>query len=408
MPDGRDNQPNEQKSEEQTPAGGMDRRKFLGALGAVSAAAAFLGRGGPAKAETPTTYWFYDSFGNVIPVDSDAITAGITPPPLPTGISIGLNGPTGEPLDAGSTYVTDGYTQPNIVLLMVDQMRLPRWLTPSQRNTLFNYIMPNLYGTTSSLASKSTSYLNYFVAAVACTPSRATLLTGLYPQQTCMFATELSGAAPALQPYNGGSGFATIGDVLSQQLNNQANGPMPVYDTAWIGKWHVSDMEFGAGANPTGANGPLDYGFSSLYNIPTNSYLGVYPNTYPSPNGMENESTAGYNLMGNLTGFTYNVGAGDPLDVNAGGLNIHPPSEFQLSDAAIYHAFQSYWLPNAPTANPWFLGLSFIGPHDMQSFPWAFGLASDANGQMCGSLPNTYSCCANGDTSGFYPPPVLG
>ena len=50
--------------------------------------------------------------------------------------------------------------------------------------------------------------------------------------------------------------------------------------------------------------------------------------------------------MGALPSFTYNVAAGDPLDVNAGGLNIHPPSGFQLSDAAIYHAFHSYWLPN--------------------------------------------------------------
>src|ERR1700677_3177898 len=181
VPDGRDNQPNEQKSEEQTPAGGMDRRKFLGALGAVTAAAAFLGRGGPAKAETPTTYWFYDSFGNVIPVDSDAIAAGITPPPLPSGISIGLNGPTGEALGTGSTYITDGYPQPNIVLLMVDQMRLPRWLKSSQRTTLYQYIMPNLYGPAPlpSLVNKATSYHNYFVAAVACTPSRSTLLTGL-------------------------------------------------------------------------------------------------------------------------------------------------------------------------------------------------------------------------------------
>ena len=88
----------------------------------------------------------------------------------------------------------------------------------------------------------ATSYPNYFVAAVACTPSRSTLLTGLYPQQTCMFATEDSAAAPALQPYDGGNGFATIGDVLSQQLNNSGMQMLNIYDTAWIGKWHVSDL----------------------------------------------------------------------------------------------------------------------------------------------------------------------
>ncbi len=166
------------------------------------------------------------------------------------------------------------------------------------------------------------------------------------------------------------------------------------------GAWH--------GSNPTGANGPLDYGFSSPFNLPTNAFSSPYPNCYSSPNGLENESTAGYNLMGALPSFTYNVAAGDPLDVNAGGLNIHPPSYFQLSDAAIYHAFHSYWLPNHASSTPWFLGLSFIGPHDIQSFPWAFGLASNADGQACGISPNTYNCALDGDRSGFYPPPVLG
>ena len=66
-----------------------------------------------------------------------------------------------------------------------------------------------------------------------------------------------------------------------------------IYDTAWIGKWHVSDLEFGTGSNPTGANGPLDYGFSSPFNLPTNAFSSPYPNHYSSPNGLENESTAG-------------------------------------------------------------------------------------------------------------------
>ncbi len=408
MADGRDNEPNEQKSEGQTPAGGINRRTFLGTLGAATAAAAFLGRGDPARAQSPT-YWFYDSFGNVIPVDADAIAAGIYPPPLPSGVTIGPDGPVGAPPSSGSTYVTNGYAQPNILLLMVDQMRLPRWLTSTQRTTLFSSIMPNLYGTSDSLISTATSYPNYFVAAVACTPSRSTLLTGLYPQQTCMFATEDTAAAPALQPYDGGNGFATIGDVLSQQLTNSGMQMLNIYDTAWIGKWHVSDLEFGTGSNPTGANGPLDYGFSSPFNLPTNAHSSPFPNHYPSPNGLQNESTAGDNLTGRLLGFTYNVAAGDPLDVNAGGLDIGPPSGFHLSDAAIYHAFHNYWLPNHASASvPWFLGLSFIGPHDMQSFPWAFGLASNADGQACGISPNTYNCALDGGTSGFYPPPVLG
>ena len=333
----------------------------------------------------------------------------IVPPPLPAGVTVGPDGPTADPLTSGSTYVTNGYNQPNIVLIMVDQMRLPRWLTPSQRTTLFSNIMPNLYGS-SGFASNASTFPNYFVAATACTPSRSALLTGLYAQQTCMFQTQDIGApdAPALQPYNGGNGFATIGDVLSQSLTNQSGGSVPTYNCAWIGKWHVSDLEFGAGANPTGANGPSDYGFTNPYSLPTNSYSTIYPNTYPSPNGMENESTGGDNLIAGLPAFTYNVAAGDPGDVNAGTLNIHPVTGYiQITDAAIYHAFHSYWLTNPPPA-PWFLSVSFVGQHDIQSFPWAFGLSSNPNGQACGSSPNDYGCAADGNPKGFYPPPVLG
>jgi arylsulfatase A-like enzyme len=382
------------------PGGGIDRRKFLGALGVAAAAGAFLGRGGPASGQSPspTTNWFYDSFGNVVPEADDAVAAGIVPPPLPVRVTPGGAPPPTSPV----TYVTNNYAQPNILLIMVDQMRLPRWLTPSQRTTLFSNIMPNLYGS-SGFASSATTFPNYFVAAVACTPSRSTLLTGLYPQQTCMFATQDVSSAPSLQPYGSG-GFPTIGDVLSQSLNNQAGGMLPTYNTAWIGKWHVSDLEL-SGTGP-GSNGPSDYGFTNPFSLPTNVYSMIYPKPYPSPNGLENEATHGYNLKGGLQTFIYNTAAGDPGDVNAGTLNIHNHAGYQISDAAIYHAFHSYWL-NTPPPTPWFLSVSFIGPHDMQSFPWALGLATDLNGQACGPS-NDFGCCYNGDTGGFYPPPVLG
>ena len=405
MDDARDNESNEQKPEQQA-GGGIDRRKFLGALGAAAAAGAFLGRGGPLKAQD-AVYWFYDSFGNVVPAAADAIAAGILPPPLPEGVSAGSFSPL---TSCDETYVTGGYAQPNILVIMVDQMRLPRWLTPSQRSTLFSNIMPNVYGSgSSSLAYNAVNLPNYFVADTACTPSRATFLTGLYAQQTCIFQTQSLGATPpSLQPYNNGAGFATIGDVLRQRLPINCDGgvnSLP-YDTAWIGKWHVSDLAFGTGADPTGANGPLDYGFTSQFCIPTNAYSTPYHNAYPSPNGMENESTGGDNLIGGLPQFTYNTAAGDPGDVNAHTLNIHPRTGYlQLSDAAIYHAFHSYWLNTAPS--PWFLALSFVGPHDIQSFPWAFGLSSNLNGQACGPS-NDFACSSHGPTVGFYPPPVLG
>src|ERR1017187_9051523 len=82
-------------SEQSSP--GLDRRKFLGALGAT-AAAALLGPEG-AKLSGQST----------------------SPPPVPSQQS---------PADPfmGPTYVTQGYNQPNILMIMVDQMGTPRWL----------------------------------------------------------------------------------------------------------------------------------------------------------------------------------------------------------------------------------------------------------------------------------------
>jgi arylsulfatase A-like enzyme len=401
---------------------GLNRREFLGALGAAAAAGAFLGRGGDEAQGQQATYWFYDSFGNVVPVDPAVIAAGIYPPPLPEGVTPPLPGAPATPgVTCGSTYVTGAYRQPNILLIMVDQMRYPRWLTQSQRDTFNAKIMPNVYGTT-GLASRSSSFENYFVAANSCTPSRCALLTGLYPQQTSMFSTEGIKTAPALQPWNSGSGFPTIGDVLRQSLNiNCDSGVLSTpYDTAWIGKWHVSDVDF----TNIGATGPNAYGFSSQYNIPTPSGGlpdNPYPNTsvgYPSPNGTQNEG-AGGDTLGNAIApwvprFTYNILATppDPLDVNDNTLNIqqYPAPYYQLSDAAIYHAFKEYWLVGHPNTltTPWFLGLSFINPHDITFFPYGFGLATNASGQYCGSGYDFGCNPPNAITAGYFPPPVLG
>lgn len=225
------------KHDASTP-GGIRRRDFIGALGAAATAGAFLGKAERLAGQS-AVYWYYDSFGNVVPASPDTIGVGVYPPPLPAGVTPGA--PASLPAMCPRTYVTDGYNQTNILLIMVDQMRLPRWLTAAQR-TIFNQeIMPNVFnaGVSTSSVSNSYQFRNYFVAAARCTSSRATLLTGLYPQQTCVFVTQAQGMyiAPSLEPYDGGNGFATIGDVLSSTfpINCRGQGGTSVAcDTAWI------------------------------------------------------------------------------------------------------------------------------------------------------------------------------
>lgn len=252
------NEPPEHKPEGTTPPPGrveqLKRRSFLAAMAGAATAGVLLNRGAKLRGQSPSaqTYWYYDSFGNVVPVDPSVTAAGVVSPPLPAGVTPATSSPTSPPaLDPGScvsgTYINNGYHRPNILLIMVDQLRYPRWLS-SPQYTAFQKFMPNLFGTSNSLWNKSYLFPNYFVAATACTPSRATLLTGLYSQQTCMFVTQESSAEPSLQPWNQGGvtgwGFPTIGDVLSQTLQNCSGGPVPAYDTAWIGKWHESDDNF--------------------------------------------------------------------------------------------------------------------------------------------------------------------
>src|ERR1017187_4570704 len=71
---------------ERTPLG-LDRRKFLGALGGATAAAAFLGSEGARVSgqspNPPPPVLYEDSFGNILPCSSDTVAAGIYPPPIP-------------------------------------------------------------------------------------------------------------------------------------------------------------------------------------------------------------------------------------------------------------------------------------------------------------------------------------
>src|ERR1019366_1700739 len=223
---------------------------------------------GANQSTTPPPVLYQDSFGNIGPADPAALAAEIVPPPVPSQDS---------PDSSGTTFVNPNYpnyTQPNILMIMVDQMGTPRWL-PQGGPTAIDNLLHNLR----DLRNQSCVLLNFCGAATACTPDRATLLTGLYSQQTYIFTTLENSGEPELIPYTGpippdptSVGFPTIGNVLSQKLpigttGNTSQG----YDTVWIGKWHLSAI--GTGPNNTctssGSGGPTAYGFNDIsYCIP--------------------------------------------------------------------------------------------------------------------------------------------
>jgi arylsulfatase A-like enzyme len=205
-------------------------------------------------------------------------------------------------------------TNPNILVVMVDQMRWPTWLTGSQNNVLKETILPNIFG---KLRDRSYVFEQYYTAATVCTAARGTLLTGLYAPQTAKYegAGDQSGTPPNLNP-----AFQTWGAALPA-LNPLYGGNM-----WWFGKWHLSDC---IGSTPL-----------APYNLNTSTYPGGAAGN-PSPDGEPNEGANG----GAFDGVTY------------------------ASDAMITADFVAWLQGEAPTAAPWCATVSLNNPHDITDAP---------------------------------------
>ena len=189
---------------------------------------------------------------------------------LAAGALLGAAGASTPPAQAQST--SGGWTpppvlkNPNILVIMVDQMRPPMWMNASQQAALSQTVLPNIMG---RIQNNSYCFNEFFVSATACTASRSTLLTGLYAPQTAMYLNLEPGTTlPALNP-----AFPTWGQALAA-LNPAYQG-----NVWWFGRWHLSE---GLNASPL-----LPYGFR------TRTYPGgPAPYNYP-PHGFTNEGTDG-------------------------------------------------------------------------------------------------------------------
>jgi arylsulfatase A-like enzyme len=157
-------------------------------------------------------------------------------------------------LEAASSAGAKPGQRPNIVFILVDEMRFPTVFpagitTPEQFLTQY---MPNVH----YLWQRGVKFERYYSSGNACSPARATIATGLYPHQQWLLATRTIGG-PSLQ-----TGFPTYGRLLRRLYN---------YQTPYFGKWHLSDPP----ADGT-TNGYLqNYGFDGQ--------------TVPDPTGVNGE-----------------------------------------------------------------------------------------------------------------------
>ncbi len=139
---------------------------------------------------------------------------------------------------------TPSAERPNILVILVDQLRFPVWFSPTADGT---GLPPNLR----RLREGAVSFGGHYTASNDCTPARSTLLTGLYTHQTgCMIT-----GGSTLDP-----GFPTWGTMLSDHG----------YRSRWYGKWHLTHGD-GTWRRARGQRALARYGFEG--------------GTFPSPNG---------------------------------------------------------------------------------------------------------------------------
>jgi arylsulfatase A-like enzyme len=152
--------------------------------------------------------------------------------------------PQGPTQSAGGPHQTSRKARPNILVIVVDQLRYPQWFSPDPGGL---GLPPNLR----RLRQGAVSFARHYTASNDCSPARSTLLTGLYTHQTgCMIT-----GGSTLDP-----GFPTWGTMLRDHG----------YRTRWLGKWHLTHG---------------DNHWTALTGEPGLEHYGFAGGIYPSPDG---------------------------------------------------------------------------------------------------------------------------
>ena len=227
-----------------------------------------------------------------------------------------------NPLTSGGEQASARPSHPNILLVLVDEMRLPppgygptegevpdvkeilSFATALSQGNSFARFFPGLL----RLRKNAAVLRKHYIAAAACSPSRTTFLTGQYP--SLHGVTQVTGTFSVADEvkYLDADGVPTAGDWF------RAAG----YDSYYFGKWHVSDT-----SQETGVTSLEDWGFSD------------YTPSYPEP---------------------------DSSTVNLG----------TYRDPGFADIIQNFFETKASSEKPWFAVASFLNPHDIGAYPAPF------------------------------------
>jgi arylsulfatase A-like enzyme len=217
---------------------------------------------------------------------------------------------------------TPNGTRPNILLVLVDQMRLPpdgygpnqgeaagvREILRFEKQLSPNNSYARFFPALLRLRRNAVAMRRHYIAATACAPSRTTFLTGQYPSLHKVDQVDgLFKGADEVQ-FLDPTGVPTIGDWFG------AAG----YQSYYFGKWHVSHVEQPYDLSPWGFSG--------------------WQTSGPEPHGS---------------------------DPNNLGAHRDPGFADIVSDFLQRKGSE-------PAGSPWFAVASLVNPHDIAAYPFPF------------------------------------
>ncbi len=218
---------------------------------------------------------------------------------------------------AGTAAIAPGILQgqrptldkPNLLFLWTDEQRadtMAAYGNPGFRVPAMNH-----------LASRSIVFERAYVSQPVCTPSRSTVMTGLWPHQSGCVRNNIP--LPI--------GIKTVPELLDD----------PAYQTGYMGKWHLGDEIF------------AQHGFTEWKAIED----GIYRQYYST--GRDRNSRSSYHHF--LVSVGYQPGKENSFDRDfATRLPVeHTKPSFLANEAC------NFILKNR--ANPWMLYVNFLEPH---------------------------------------------
>src|SRR5690606_28992110 len=212
--------------------------------------------------------------------------------------------------------------RPNIIFIMVDHMR-PDYLIGNKTPHLTN------------LARNGVEFIHAYTASPLCQPSRTSIITGLYPSQTGIYGNQTGPITDDLRDH-------TFMNVLKE------NG----YYTSFIGKHHYIDR-YAMGINMVVSDKTEveKYGFDHVVQV---ADIGEH---MPNPDHSENMDDYIYYLREKGLEETYFDNIRDGIKQG-----IHPLKADDTEDGFIGNQAIDF-IQNYEQSKPFYLGISFIGPH---------------------------------------------